>query len=148
MATAADPSISVGGSIAGLLALAEAIDARLSRFDTEELAVRITAEMRGLAGVLESLRQLVSKPTGSGMGLVRVERLVVVLTGCVLVFAELEAGLGEQEEEEAWECGPAKQERLRVLVDKLAVHRASFNLMLMALHWYAHICSQKRRLPD
>lgn len=136
MATAPNPSLSVGGSIAGLLALAGTIDARLSRFDTEELAMQIVTEMRSLAGVLGLLRQLVSNPSGSGMALVKVELLVVVLTGCVVVVAELEAELKEQEEDGPWKCGPAQEERLRTLVDKLAVHRASLNLMLTVLQWY------------
>lgn len=93
----------------------------------------VTAEVWG---VLESLRQLVSNATGSGMGLVRVEPLVVVLTGCVLVSC----GVGgrargvHRKRKKRGSVGPRNRRGLGCSPTGWpCIDRASPNPMLMAL---------------
>ena len=73
--------------------------------------------------------------------MVSVDHLVVMLTGCVVAFTELEAeldGLGDLDDMGLWDrvMWARKEQTIETMLERLGVHKASLSLMLTILVWY------------
>jgi hypothetical protein len=142
-----DP-LSVAASVAGLLALAGKITSVLSTASSARTAsitaTHILNETQSLKYIFTQLKNLMSHPTlarHDRLGMVSVDELVAMLTGCVMVFSELDEelkGLGENDEMGYWDRfkWEQKESTLKKIIERLAVHKASLNFMLTLLVWW------------
>jgi len=105
--------LSVGASIAGLITLAGKIVCTLKKFastvtSAPEIIHDILRETESLATIFDQFQNLLLQHTQLEAGhvaVVSVDQLVIMLTGCVMVFSELEAevnDLGTVDEEVGW----------------------------------------------
>ena len=142
-----DP-LSLAASIAGLLALGGKVVSSLTAFvssvnSAPNIVIHIRNETESLTAIFEQLQNILLQRTFPHVGRtskVPVDHLVVMLTGCVVAFTELEAeldGLDAVDEIGWWERikWTQKEPTLKTIVNKLAVHKSSLNLMLTVLLW-------------
>ncbi|KAF8533556.1 hypothetical protein BDD12DRAFT_810080 [Trichophaea hybrida] len=140
-----DP-LSLAASIAGLLALGGKVVSSLTVFvssvnSAPNIVIHIRNETESLTAIFEQLQNILLQRTFPHVGRtskVPVDHLVVMLTSCVVAFTELEAeldGLDAVDEIGWWERikWTQKEPTLKTIVDKLAVHKSSLNLMLTVL---------------
>lgn len=152
-----DP-ISVSASILGLLGAAGKISEVLTNFvkgvrDAPALAHRVFTEVEDLALCFRGLQEFINSErstTRSRQAMITVDRLLIMLTHCVLTFSELEAVLDGVKPRNSifgnsrlrW---VAKEQTISKLLQRLQCSKASLNLILTTLNWSDRFLS--RNLP-
>ena len=143
-----DP-ISVSASILGLLGAAAKISEVLTGFvkgvkDAPGLAQRVFTEVEDLTLCFQGLQEFVNSErssTRSRQAMITIDRLLVMLTHCVLTFSELETVLDCVKPRRNSIFGNsklrwvAKEHTISQLLQRLQCSKASLNLMLTTLNW-------------
>ncbi|KAL8871349.1 MAG: hypothetical protein Q9174_002796 [Haloplaca sp. 1 TL-2023] len=142
-----DP-ISVSASILGLLGAAAKISEVLTGFvkgvkDAPGLAQRVFTEVEDLTLCFHGLQEFVNSEkstTRSRQAMITIDRLLIMLTHCVLTFSELEAVLDCVKPRRNSIFGNsrlrwvAKEHIISQLLQRLQCSKASLNLMLTTLN--------------
>ncbi|KAH6617406.1 hypothetical protein F5144DRAFT_392021 [Chaetomium tenue] len=145
----ADP-LSVAASVVGLLAVSHKVFISLNSFasiimHTPKSLRRAVAEVHAVNGILGKVQKLIAwqsdaeRPNNPGLDLIQLDHLVTTLTGCVLVFSELEKHIDGFEVAKSgskqriiWErvSWARKEKDIEKLMDDLHQHKTSLSLML------------------
>lgn len=112
---------------------------------------RVVAEVGAVNCVLGEVQRLVSwrsdeeRPDNPRLGLIQLNQLVEILTGCVLVFSELEKHIDDLVGAESgsrpriiWEriSWTRKEDQIGKSMDDLNGYKMSLNLMLTIIQWW------------
>ena len=151
----ADP-LSIAASVVGLLAVSSKVIFALTKFasaitHTPRSLQRVVAEVGAVNCILGEVQRLIAwqsdgeRLNNSRLGLIQLDHLVTTLTGCVLVFSELEKHLDDLVGAESgskpriiiWEriSWTRKEDEIGKLMDDLHGHKMSLNLMLTIIQW-------------
>ncbi|KAK4141247.1 uncharacterized protein C8A04DRAFT_31225 [Dichotomopilus funicola] len=153
----ADP-LSIAASVAGLLAISSKVIFGLNTFasaisHTPKSLQRVVAEVVAVNRILGEVQRLIAwqsdaeRPNNPSLDLVQLDQLVTTLTGCVLVFSELEkhmddlvgmeSGVSGSKPRIVWErmLWTRKEDDIEKLMDDLHRHKTSLSLMLNIIQW-------------
>ncbi|KAF8540046.1 hypothetical protein BDD12DRAFT_909663 [Trichophaea hybrida] len=144
-----DP-LSVAASIAGLLALAGKIASTLttsmsSISSAPDVAIHVRNETESLRAMFAQLQTLLLQqtPRNNRFSTISVDQLVVVLTGCLMAFSELEVEWGHQLTTQA----EATMNEMRLQIKKL-VQRNEELMVFIQRDMKRHSTSQEDEVED
>jgi hypothetical protein len=134
-----DP-LSIAASVAGLLTVACKLSSVLyglimAGHDASQAISRVSAEIRAMSPIFLQVQDFVlNGEDGARRSMISLRDLVTTLTGCVLVFSELEKHISEVEKSPGimW---AKKEPETKVLMEDLQRHKLSLNLMLSIIQW-------------
>lgn len=142
-----DP-LSIAAGVIGVVTAAAQISSILIKFTKSTLAAPqqaqvVLAEVSDIGGILSHLQSYLlgsDFPNRSRASLLKVEKVVTVVSGCVLTFSELENLLDglKREDLDVLDCLKwAKKESVIVgLIQRLQNHKASLSLVLNILNGF------------
>ncbi|KAF8532640.1 hypothetical protein BDD12DRAFT_674917, partial [Trichophaea hybrida] len=133
-----DP-LSIAASVAGLLTVAGKLSSVLyglimAGHDASQAISRVSAEIRAMSPIFLQVQDFVLNGEDEARrSMISLRDLVTTLTGCVLVFSELEKHISEVEKSPGimW---AKKEPEIKVLMEDLQRHKLSLNLMLSIIH--------------
>lgn len=157
----ADP-LSIAASVAGLLTISYQVISGLTTsasaiMHTPKSLQRVVAEVAAVNCILGEVQKLIAwqsdaeRPNNPSLGLVQLDHLVTTLTGCVLVFSELEKHIDDLVGAESGSSGSAgskprivwerilwtrKENDIERLMDDLHRHKTSLSLILTIIQWW------------
>ncbi|KAF8244235.1 hypothetical protein K440DRAFT_636383 [Wilcoxina mikolae CBS 423.85] len=132
--------VSAGEIASSLTAVASTVT------NASQIAYHVLNETEGLRAIFGQLQSLLLLRTPIHTGrtaMIQVDQLVIMLTGCVVAFSELEVeieGLEKTDEIRLWDRVKwgLKESSLRGIVERLAMYKMSLNLMLTVLLCHSH----------
>ena len=145
-----DP-LSIAAGIVGVLTAAAQISSILAKFTKSTIAAPqqaqvVLTEVSDIGGILSHLQSFLlgsESPNRSRTSLLKVEKVVTVVSGCVLTFSELEKLLDELKTEGLdildrlkW---ARKESAIMGLIQRLQNHKASLSLVLNILNGFVPI---------
>ena len=148
-----DP-LSLTAALVGLISTALHVTHKLVTFTKNtngapKQAQTVLAEVRDLHLIIGQCKELILTDTASddsnskriGALIVLVDHVVVVLSGCVITFSELEELLGKlniEGEMDMLDCAKWAQKEAKIakIVGRLQNHKASLTAMLAVLGWF------------
>ncbi len=148
-----DP-LSVTAALVGLTSTALYVTHKLVTFtkstkDAPKQAQTVLAEVRDLQGIIGHCKELIFMDNASGgssnsrvgASMVLVDHVVVVLSGCVITFSELEELLEKLNVEgdlDVLDCvkWARKGAKIVTIVGRLQNHKASLTAILAILGWF------------
>jgi hypothetical protein len=150
----ADP-LSIAASVVGLLAVSSKVIFGLTTFasaikHTPKSLQRVVAEVGAVNCILGEVQKLIAwqsdgeRPNNQRLDLIQLDHLVTTLTGCVLVFSELEKHIDDLVGADSgskpriiWEriSWTRKEDEIGKLMDDLHRHKTSLSLMLTIIQW-------------
>lgn len=140
----------MSASVVGILGAAAKVSSVLIFFvqstkAAPKLAQNVLREVNGLSAILTHLQTFLlgaANPSKSRASLILVEQVIVTLTECVTTFSELEDALGTSKNDA--EMGALdrvrwamKESKITEIQGRLQSNKASLNLMLNILQWFA-----------
>ena len=143
-----DP-LSIAAGVVGIVTAAAQISALLTRLTKSTIAAPrqaqvILTEVSDIAGILSHLESFLfglDAPERSITSLLKVEKVVTIISSCVLTFSELERMLDEMKTGEMdildrlrW---ARKGSAILGLIERLQKHKASLSLVLNILNGFA-----------
>lgn len=146
-----DP-LSVVAGVAGVVTAAAHISSLLIKFTKSTIAAPqqaqvVLTEVSDIDGILSQLQSFLLGPGSanrSRTSLLKVERVVTIVSGCVLTFSELEKLLDELKTEDLdvldrfkW---ARKESVIEGLIQRLQNHKASLSLVLNILNGFVFLC--------
>ena len=144
-----DP-LSVSVSVLGLLAAAHKVTSVLVTAikgikDAPKQVQAVLTEVNEITLIPSQMQSFLNWDTAitkTGASLVLVEQVIVVLSGCVITFSELESVLDDLKTEghlNTIDCmrWARKDSTITGIIQRLQIHKASMNLMLTILLWSA-----------
>ena len=146
-----DP-LSVAAGVAGVVVAAGQISSLLIKFTKSTIAAPqqakiVLTEVSDIGGILSHLQSLIlglDLPDRSRASLLKVDKVITVISGCVLTFSELEKLLDELKKDNLdildrlkW---ARKESALAGLIQRLQNHKISLSLVLDILNGFALIC--------
>ena len=140
-----DP-LSVGAAVVGLASVSAHIVKKLVKFikntkDAPKLAQAILAEVKALQGIIDHSKELIlGIERQPGASLVLVEHVVVILSGCVLTFSEVEQlleSLNTEGDLDLIDCAKwaRKESQIASMIGRLQNHKLSLTTILTVLGW-------------
>ena len=142
-----DP-LSIAAGVVGVVSAAAHISLLLTKFTKSTIAAPqqakvVLTEVSDIAGILSHLQSFLlgpESPNRSRTSLLRVEKVVTIVSGCVLTFSELEKLLDELEtgDLDVLDClkWARKESAIVDLIQRLQNHKASLSLMLSILNGF------------
>lgn len=146
-----DP-LSIAAGIIGVVTAAAQISSLLIRFTRSTIAAPqqakvVLTEVSDISGILSHLQSYLlglDVPNRSRTSLLKVEKVVTIVSGCVLTFSELEKLLDELKTEDldVLDClkWVRKESAVKGLIQRLQNHKLSLSLVLNILNGFAPIC--------
>ena len=146
-----DP-LSVAAGVSGVVIAAAQISSLLFKFINSTIAAPqqakvVLTEVSDIGGILSHLQSFLlglDLPDRSRTSLLRVEKVVTIVSGCVVTFSELEKLLDELKTGDLdivnrlkW---ARKESAITRLIQRLQNHKASLSLVLDILNGFALIC--------
>ena len=143
-----DP-LSVAAGVAGIVTAAAQISSLLINFTKSTIAAPqqvkvVLAEVSDIGEILSHFRSFLfglDAPDRSRTSLLTVEKVVTIISGCVLTFSELEKLLDELKTEDLdlLDClkWARKESAIAGLLQRLQNHKASLSLILDILNGFA-----------
>lgn len=153
----ADP-LSLAASVTGLISLSAQITSVLYSFATSALEARksvdrVLSEMQTMNSIFSQVQGFIYSASEESSDterllMISLDHLVTTLTGCVLIFSQLEkhinelvgltglanvAGMAIVWEKVKW---ATKEPEIGILVEDLQRHKSSLNLMLGIIQWW------------
>lgn len=147
----ADP-LSIAAGIVGVVTAVAQISALLSKFTKSTVAAprqaqEVLAEVSDVGEILSDLQSFLlglDLPDRSRTSLLKVEKVVTIVSGCVLTLSELEKLLDELKTEDldVLDClkWARKEQAISGLIQRLQNHKASLSLVLNILNGFVPIC--------
>ena len=147
----ADP-LSIAAGIVGVVTAVAQISALLSKFTKSTVAAprqaqEVLAEVSDVGEILSDLQSFLlglDLPDRSRTSLLKVEKVVTIVSGCVLTLSELEKLLDELKTEDldVLDClkWARKEQAIFGLIQRLQNHKASLSLVLNILNGFVPIC--------
>ena len=147
----ADP-LSIAAGVVGVVTAAAQISALLSKFTKSTIAAPrqaqvVLAEVSDIGEILSDVQSFLlglDSPDRSRTSLLNVEKVVTIVSGCVLTFSELEKLLDELKTEslDVLDClkWARKEPAILGLIQRLQNHKASLSLVLNILNGFVPIC--------
>lgn len=141
-----DP-LSVAAGVIGIVTAAAQISSLLIKFtakvkDAPRQASIVLTEVSDTSAILAQLQPFLlglETPDQSRACLLQVESVIVILTGCVATFSELQQVLDslEIDEMQPWDRlrWSRRESAIAALLTNLQTHKASLSLMLNVLTW-------------
>ncbi len=146
-----DP-LSIAAGVVGVLTAAAQISLILTKFTKSTIAAPqqaqvVLTEVSDIGGILSHLQShLLGQypPNTSRTSLLKVEKVVTIVSGCVLTFSELEKLLDDLKTEnlDMLDClkWARKESAIMSLIQRLQNHKASLSLVLNILNGFVPIC--------
>ena len=144
-----DP-LSIAAGVVGIITAAAQMTVLLTRLTKSTVAAPkqarvVLTEVSDIAGILSHLQSFLlglESPEKSRTSLLKVEKVVTVISSCVLTFSELEMMLDEMKTGDLdildrlrW---ARKESTILGLIERLQKHKASLSLLLNILNGFAH----------
>ena len=146
-----DP-LSVAAGVAGVVVAAAQISSLLIKFTKSTIAAPqqakvVLTEVSDIGGILSHLQSFLlglDLPDRSRVSLLKVEKVVTIVSGCVLTFSELEKLLDELKTDN-WDIldrfkWARKESALAGYIQRLQNHKSSLSLVLDILNGFALFC--------
>ena len=142
-----DP-LSIAAGVVGVVTAAAQISLLLTKFTKSTIAAPqqarvVLAEVSDISVILSQLQSFLlglESPNISRTSLLKVEKVVTIVTGCVLTFSELEKLLDELKTEalDVLDClkWARKESTIVGLIQRLQNHKASLSLILSILNGF------------
>ena len=146
----ADP-LSIAAGVIGVVTAAVQITSLLTKFTKSTIAAPqqaqvVLTEVSDIGGILSHLQSFLlglDSPDRSRTALLKVEKVVTIVSGCVLTFSELEMLLDELKTEnlDVLHClkWSRKESAIVGLIQRLQNHKASLSLVLNILNGFVPI---------
>ena len=146
-----DP-LSVAAGVTGVVIAAAQISSLLFKFTNSTIAAPkqaqvVLTEVRDIGGILSNLQSFLigqDLPDRSRTSLLKVEKVVTIVSGCVITFSELEKLLDELKmghldimDRLKW---ARKESAITGLIQRLQNHKTSLSLVLGVLNGFVLIC--------
>ncbi len=147
----ADP-LSIATGVVGLITATAHVSIILTKFTKSTIAApkhaqAVLTEVSDIDGILSHLQSFLlglDSPNISRTSLLKVDRVVTIVSGCVLTFSELEKMLDELKtgnldvlDRLKW---ARKESAIVDLIHKLQNHKASLSLVLNILNGFVPLC--------
>ncbi|KAL9067306.1 MAG: hypothetical protein Q9161_007006 [Pseudevernia consocians] len=148
-----DP-LSIAAGVVGVLTAAAQISSLLTKFTKSTIAAPqqaqvVLTEVNDIGGILSHLQSYLvglDTPNRSRTSLLKVEKVVTIVSGCVLTFSELEKLLDalKTEDLKVSDClkWARKESAIMGLIQRLQNHKASLSLVLIILNGFVPICQK------
>lgn len=148
-----DP-LSIAAGVVGVLTAAAQMSLILTKFTKSTIAAPQQArvvlnEVSDIGGILSHLQSYLlglGSPSRSRTSLLKAEKVVTIVSSCVLTFSELEKLLDalKTEDLEALDClkWARKESAIMGLIQRLQNHKASLSLVLNILNGFVPICQK------
>ena len=148
-----DP-LSIAAGVVGVLTAAAQISSLLTKFTKSTIAAPqqaqvVLTEVNDIGGILSHLQSYLvglDTPNRSRTSLLKVEKVVTIVSGCVLTFSELEKLLDalKTDDLKVLDClkWARKESAIMGLIQRLQNHKASLSLVLIILNGFVPICQK------
>lgn len=144
--------LSIASGVIGVVTAAVEIISLLTKFTKTTIAAPqqaqvVLTEVSDIGGILSHLQSFLlglGTPNGTRTSLLKVEKVLTIVSGCVLTFSELEKLLDELKTEDlgVLDClkWARKESAIVGLIQRLQNHKVSLSLVLNILNGFVPIC--------